>query len=250
MNRAAAILALPIFVLCLPAALLGVEHSESGGARTGAAAALDEAAVRAELEDILSRPEYNRVYGARRDGVRERIGRAIERALGWLGQLLQPGGGARTGRLAALVLAWLVVIGFVALLTAIALRLARRGANRRAGAAAADPAGYDLPTAGPLIRRAALLAEQGDYRGAFRCAYLASIAYLDQARALRFDRSRTNWEYMRDLQAGGHEVPRSLLEPLTMHFDRVFFGRGDCGRHDYLDAAGAYEAIAFGGDPR
>lgn len=239
MNRCSAALALLLIAANLPTGLAGDERPRR--------VTPDAAVVRAELDDILSRPEYNRVYGAPRDGISEKMGRAIERALLWLGRLLQPGGGAGTTRLAALVLAWLAVLGFVALLAVVALRLTRRGAGRRAGTQAYGPADYDLPTAGPLIRRAALLAEQGDYRGAFRCAYLASIAYLDEVRALRLDRSRTNWEYMRDLQAGGHEVPHNLLEPLTARFDRVFYGRGDCDRHDYLAAAGAYEAIVSGG---
>ncbi|MCX6027667.1 MAG: DUF4129 domain-containing protein, partial [Chloroflexi bacterium] len=110
--------------------------------------------------------------------------------------------------------------------------------------AAADEPNYEMPSATPLMKQAAKLAEAGDYRGAFRAAYLASIAYLDEIRALRFERSRTNWEYMRELRQGGHERPHAALQPLTLDFDRKIYGRETVAKEDYLKATAAYERLS------
>jgi hypothetical protein len=117
--------------------------------------------------------------------------------------------------------------------------MAAAGRGVRAEAASADVS-YDIPAAKPLMKQAAKLAEAGDYRGAFRAAYLACIAYLDDIRALRFERSRTNWEYLRELRSGGHEKPYAELHPLTRDFDRKIYGRESCNREDYQSAAAVY----------
>ena len=101
-----------------------------------------------------------------------------------------------------------------------------------------------LPSSAPLIEESRRLAENGDYRGAFGCVYLACISCLDENGALRFERSRTNWEYLRELQDGGHTRSHQLLQPLTLDFDRTFYGRQTCTEDNYRSAVDAYHAIA------
>jgi hypothetical protein len=145
--------------------------------------------------------------------------------------------------LVTFVLAWLVVLAFVVLLVLIILKL-RRVTRSRADSSDDGLEDFELPSAGPLISQAEKLARAGDYRGAFRCAYLASISRLDEVKALRFERSRTNWEYMRELEEGGYQMPCAELRPLTADFDRKFYGRESVEERDYLSALAAYERVS------
>ncbi len=244
MNRAAAMLA----VLCVSALILKPAGAKPS-THTPQPGQIDPAVVRAELENILSHPEYNRSYAKKTEGIGHAIGEAIRRALAWLVDFLRPDAAKGIGKITAAVLAWLIVIAFVILLAAVLIRLAANPrASVRGGRTAAPQTRFDLPAAEPLINRAAMLADKGDYREAFRCAYLASIARLDEHKTLRFEPSRTNWEYIRELETQGHEYPRGLLEPLTADFDRVFYGGDDCPMAEYAAAAAAYEAIgSYGG---
>ena len=205
---------------------------------------IDPELARRELRSILSEPEYNRGDGKSvAQVVMEKVVGAIVSAYTWIKDMLtfQFGGGA--GRLASFLFAWSVVCAFIYLLLLLIRRLSANLRSVGRAAEDADIASYDLPSAGPLMNEAAKLADAGDYRGAFRCAYLASISYLDEIKALRFERSRTNWEYLRELDQGGFEAPRAELGPLTSDFDRKFYGREPCSRQDYLNALTAYERI-------
>ncbi|MHB9038924.1 MAG: DUF4129 domain-containing protein [Armatimonadota bacterium] len=204
--------------------------------------------IRGELKQILAQPEYNRVY---KQSVMpkwwtkfwEKVGKAIGRAFEWLSRSLSLKG-EEAGRVASFVLACIVIIAFLALLVLIIRRLSgRRWATDEDYR---DPhlSHYDLPSARPLISEAAKLAESGDYRAAFRCVYLASLSHLDEIGVLRFERSRTNWEYLRELDRGGQDALREQLRPLTIDFDRKFYGREECERADYLRALAVYESIA------
>lgn len=208
------------------------------------ASSIDASRVRSELREVLSRPEYNRAFGP--DLVQRFWGRLWEwltdlRA--WFGRLFSFGG-RTAGKIASIVFASLVIAAFAALVVFVGRRLSTLPGRIRAGDDGVVGAGYDLPSAGPLMARAAALAEAGDYRAAFRCAYLASISHLDETGALRFERSRTNWEYIRELNRGGHAEAHDALRPLTLDFDRRIYGREQCTRADYERALAAFSLIS------
>jgi hypothetical protein len=94
-----------------------------------------------------------------------------------------------------------------------------------------------------LIALAERNARAGDYRAAFRLVYLATLVALDTGGVLRFDRSKTNWEYVRALRRSGRpEVYDSLL-PLTREFDRIWYGQSAAGPDVYLRAVAEYERL-------
>jgi hypothetical protein len=198
--------------------------------------------VRRELADILSQPDYNRAYGPSPvDQAWQWVLEMILRLAGWLGRLFGIGAGT-AGRIASIVFACLVVLAFLAIVAVVIRRLAGRA--QPAADSVADSAPYQLPSAAPLVKQAQRLADEGDYRAAFRCAYLASISHLDEVGALRFERSRTNWEYIRELAGRGHVRATDTLGPLTLDFDRKFYGREPCTAEDYHNALGAYRRVA------
>lgn len=209
---------------------------------------LNGAKIQRELKQILSSPDYNRIYGhSAFDKSTQRLGEAASHAIikffKWLGRNLSFGSndGAKAWASAA---TWAVVVAFFALVCIIVWRLIKSN-NRHAHQHSGDEcAEYEFPSAKPLIKQAAMMADAGNYRAAFRAAYIASIAYLDGVCALRFERSRTNWEYMRELKRGGHEKPYLELQPITLDFDRKIYGRETCTMQDYLNAAAVYEHLS------
>ncbi len=209
---------------------------------------VDPHRVRQELQQILSAREYDHtVRNNALDRLNANLGKIVwDAAIGawqWVLKNLSLDGSS-VGEVMATIGAWLVLAGFIVLLWYVARKLMSNYGGRKPADDEAGVEGYELPSARPLIKQAAMLAEQGDYKGAFRAAYVACIAYLDEIRALRFERSRTNWEYLRELKSGGHERPYDLLHPLTLSFDRKIYGRENCKREDYETVAAAYQRLS------
>ncbi len=87
-------------------------------------------------------------------------------------------------------------------------------------------------TATEAVDRAQIEARAGNYRGAARHLYLSSLLWLEERGMLRYDRSRTNREYLQ--QVRGKPVHDELL-PVVETFERVWYG------HRPLDDAGFRE---------
>ncbi len=94
-----------------------------------------------------------------------------------------------------------------------------------------------------LLALAEQQAKLGDYRRAFRLVYLASLVSLDTGGVLRFDRSKTNWEYLRALRTAGRGDIYSALTPLTREFDEVWYGLAAANASQYAWAVAQYEAL-------
>jgi len=72
------------------------------------------------------------------------------------------------------------------------------------------------------IQRAQTLSTQGDYRNAIRYLYLSSLLVLDEQGLLRYDRSRTNREYLSSISS--HPELANPLQDVIEVFDRVWYG--------------------------
>ena len=117
--------------------------------------------------------------------------------------------------------------------------------DRTAHPAATDEESYEMPSAKPLLKQAAKLAEAGDFRGAFRAAYLACIAYLDDIRALRFERSRTNWEYLRESAAGrARQALQARCTRSRSTSTAKIYGREACTQEDYRTVVTVYGRLS------
>ena len=79
-----------------------------------------------------------------------------------------------------------------------------------------------LLTSKGALQRAQTLSNQGDYRTAIRFLYLSSLLVLDERGLLRYDRSRTNREYLRSVSSKpGLAMP---LRDVIDVFDKVWYG--------------------------
>ncbi|HEX2998001.1 MAG TPA: DUF4129 domain-containing protein [Anaerolineales bacterium] len=72
------------------------------------------------------------------------------------------------------------------------------------------------------LKRAETLSTQGDYRNAIRYLYLSSLLVLDEQGLMRYDRSRTNREYLRSVSSKP-ELAKPLQDVIDV-FDRVWYG--------------------------
>lgn len=226
-------------------ALLGTAVSAALSSSPGATAkdaAPDPKFVQTQINDILSAQEYNRKYD-RVSGrtLVEFLAEKLSYVLSQIADALSFGGGV--GKKLSAALAWTVIVVFVVLFITAAIRVLRKP---RAQSGLTNPGAamaFDLPSSSKLLADAAKCADAGDYRGAFLQAYMGSIAYLDEVNVLRFERSRTNWEYLRDLNHQGREPLAHELQPLTMDFDRKLYGHDSCSRSDYDRAVATYEQV-------
>lgn len=67
---------------------------------------------------------------------------------------------------------------------------------------------------------------RGEDRDALRSIYLALLSALHRRRSIRYDRTLTNWTYVREFK--GDEIQREALAHLTRSFDEVWYGDRPC----------------------
>jgi hypothetical protein len=96
-----------------------------------------------------------------------------------------------------------------------------------------------------LLRRADALAEQGRHLEGLRTAYLAVLSLLHRKQLLRYEPTRTNGEYVREVRLAAH-APAALHEPfdrLTWSFEVKWYGERACDARDYGEARGLVGTI-------
>jgi hypothetical protein len=171
------------------------------------------AAARERLNAILARPNFQ--WEEPQPGFWQRL---WQRVLRFLFDLIPFGSSGLD--LANLILA---LLGSAVLL--LALFLAARALLRsvRPEAAAGQPVGDERElTAELALEQAEAHSQRGDYRNAVRYLYLSTLLLLEDHGVLRFDRSRTNREYLRSV-AGRPELFATLQSVVDV-FDRVWYG--------------------------
>jgi hypothetical protein len=178
--------------------------------------AYDEAAAasaRQRLDDILARPAFQ--WEDEQPSFWQWL---WQRLLRLLFDLIPFGSGAID--LANIVLA---VLGGAVLFAALALaaRSLLRSIRPEAATAGLDGLEHGL-TAAQALQQAEAHSQQGDYRSAVRYLYLSTLLLLEEHGVLRYDRSRTNREYLRSV-AGEPEL-YSTLQSVVDVFDRVWYG--------------------------
>lgn len=97
-----------------------------------------------------------------------------------------------------------------------------RNLVRESQLAAEGGVGDETLSSKGAMQRAQSLSGQGDYRNAIRYLYLSSLLVLDEQGLLRYDRSRTNREYLRSLSSKP-ELADPLRDVIDV-FDRVWYG--------------------------
>lgn len=113
-------------------------------------------------------------------------------------------------------------IGVLALIVALGPTVFRLFAARRRNASREAGSGAEVATSVEAVARAEEASAIQDYRLAMRMLYLACLLKLDEGGALRYDRTQTNREYVR--QIAGQPALASALQPVVEVFDDVWYG--------------------------
>ena len=170
------------------------------------------------LKKILARPEFQwqEAQPAQNPAWLQRILDAIAGLMERLAYGVQ--NGVYYGRVPLIAVA---VIVFLLSLFFITRNLSR-SLVREADLANGNGDDDILLTSQGAMQKAQSLSTQGDYRNAVRYLYLSSLLILDEHGVLRYDRSRTNREYLRSVSS-----KPGLAKPLSDVidvFDRVWYG--------------------------
>jgi uncharacterized protein DUF4129 len=170
------------------------------------------------LKQILARPEFQWDSGQAVQlptwlgNLLDAISKFLDRLIFFLANLVYQ------GRI-------LLMIGAAILLLLVLFFISRnlsRSLVQDAQLAADDDEAGGILTSKGAIQRAQTLSMQGDYRNAIRFLYLSSLLVLDEQGLLRYDRSRTNREYLRSM-ASHPELANPLRDVIEV-FDRVWYG--------------------------
>ena len=92
-----------------------------------------------------------------------------------------------------------------------------------------------------LWREADNLARAGRARDAVRTLYLAVLALLHRANLIRFERTRTNGEYVRQLRS--RETLRTPFAGMTSLFEVKWYSESTCEASDYTTCRALAENI-------
>ena len=171
------------------------------------------------LKEILARPEFQwqeAQPAAKTPEWIQRILDAIAEIMNRISYGIQ--NGIYYGRVPLVVAAVLVFILSLYFIT----RNLSRSLVREAELAAENGEDDALMTSKGAMQRAQSLSGQGDYRNAVRYLYLSSLLILDEHGVLRYDRSRTNREYLRSVSSKP-ELSKPLSDVIDV-FDRVWYG--------------------------
>lgn len=171
------------------------------------------------LAEILDGNEFQ--YQTKEPNILERwLTDLQQRVLEWLGKI-SPETDWQIGNILGNILAVLAIFALLAILF-ITLRDMISDFAADAEIATEDDAANIPLTADSALARAQTLSESGDNRTAVRYLYLSSLLQMEERGLLRYDRSRTNQEYLRLVQSQP-ELANSLSDVVTV-FDRVWYG--------------------------
>jgi hypothetical protein len=99
----------------------------------------------------------------------------------------------------------------------------------------------DETTTENLLAAARALAQQGDFRGAIRRAYLALLYELEQRGKLRLHRAHTNRDYLNALRNETALYP--AFASLTQNFERVWYGQTPATEIDFEGFLTGYQSV-------
>ena len=205
-----------------------------------------------QAQAILNRTEFHNAAAPKPknswlDDQREKLQKWLESFFRWLFKNRIPATGmGKGGEWLASLVQWLLVLFAMVAMSVGVWYLARwfvdqsPAKRKRAGVLS----GFDLTEAGMLdpLGASRQLAAEGDYRGALRLAYIASLRRLAESGQLVLQENKTNWEYQRDLQGRSPLLYRALL-PATRLFDLVWYGERTATQEEYAVVVAAHDQL-------
>lgn len=236
-----------LFCLCL--LLFG--HARRAAAQP--APAPDSQRVRADLESIFRGSEFSgrspqeSPFTRAIEWIRTkviRLFRALDRLFGRIfGGASGVFGGSGGVQWILLGLFFLVGAWVLArIILAFQRRATTRGARKSASTRALDEAELEHVTEPEIwLQQARRYAAAGDYLLAYRAVFIAILLLLDRQGAVRYDRARTNGDYVRALRNADTPQLYEALLPLAGDFDARWYGRRPTAEEDFQSCLAEYD---------
>jgi hypothetical protein len=209
---------------------------------------LDAAQTAKQLEVIYASPDMQPPTKTLIQRFFEWIGQRLEALFDALGKLFgRPRVGAAPSWFAQY--AQFIVIGALILLAALGgayvLNRVEWKRNRRAKTEVDVETIEDarLLTGDEWRQTALQLAAQGEHRLAIRAIYLGMLRTMDQNGWLHYDPTLTNWEHLAKLRTGAHSNLYERMSPITMRFDRIWYGERSAGESDFRPFLDIYDLL-------
>jgi hypothetical protein len=196
------------------------------------------------IREILSRREFrvdkpSEWFVNLQRRVAKAIDRFLERLFGGL-KLGDYHGSSKAVRAVFFTLIGLILATVLVLLLR-QIRFTRSG--RRSARETEDRVKSQEMSARDLIKEATNHASRLDYGEAFRLTYLAVLIALGESDRIRYQKSRTNWEYVRALASSEDGELSGRLESATRTFDVTQYGARPCGAEDYSECLSLYREV-------
>lgn len=157
------------------------------------------------------------------DNILEPIARFFVNILKWIWEHLFFSPSGYSGNWAQVSpLAWLLLFAVVAWLVWHIVIVLRKQTIVTSDNVIASDSPESLPNSRILLDQAQLLLTKGDYQAAMRQAFLSLIAWLQEEGRLRYDPSRSNREYQRDL--GQDQELRASFRAAATPYERCWYG--------------------------
>ncbi|MEW5938898.1 MAG: DUF4129 domain-containing protein [Chloroflexota bacterium] len=188
------------------------------------------------LHEILSRPEFQ----WKPNPVGEWIQKMLDRFFAWLDKLLEPFNVSVSVPGGATPITVVAVLILLAILAYVFRGLFADLVKEADSDASAEDDDRNL-TSESAFRKAQTLSGQRDYRAAVRYLYLSSLLLMEERGILRYDRSRTNREYLRSVS--GHPNLAKPLRSVVDVFDRVWYGFEPLDESSYREYVSEVEEL-------
>jgi hypothetical protein len=226
--------------------------------------------ARGELQRVLSRPRFRRSEPGQ-GGLEEKVSNLIRRIENWWIGLLTPRAGAPASTpgpiqrfiawIASLLpttfvglSAWVAVAAIAAVSAVLVYRKARGGlpgSSRPTTSTSLEDVGVEkvVETKDEPVDEASwreesrALAARGDLRGSLRAIYQVVLLVLQRAGRIRLEKGRTNWEHVDEVRRRDPALA-GKLEPLTMSFDLVWYGRRQISKDELERATSVVDGVA------
>jgi hypothetical protein len=179
------------------------------------------------LREILERPEFAWTE-PRPNLISDWFGRLVERFNKWLGSLFGEGPIELSVDLSLLPLIAALLMAVILLVVA---RTLFADFVREARAPAEEGGGDELLSSRSAFDKAQALSRGGDFRSAVRYLYLSSLLVLDERGLLRYDRTKTNREYLRSISHA--PALAGQLREVVEVFDEVWYGYHSLGEESF-----------------
>lgn len=166
------------------------------------------------LAEILARPEFQWAETAP-NPASDWLNRILAEINRWLNEILGFTFDVAGSDVVSIIMAILLAVVFVF--------IARTLFSDFLNEAQLKESGEEEPlTSEAALAKAQQLSRGGDYRAAVRYLYLSTLLILDERGIMRYDRSKTNREYLRGV-ANSPELSKPLGEVIDV-FDNVWYG--------------------------